>query len=206
MWSELNLFQKAFVVTLGLVIATEVVVAAPVFFAAAAEIALVGAAVTAVANAGIKAVKRQHEKEEYPKYEYQAPDGSKITVDPERQQVTRRLSKEFARAADFRKGHIGDLVTKTYGGNRVSRALKSAFDHTLNIKFNKYARVNTKTMQEVQEFDDGANEIFVMEKYLKHAQEQHERFKAAKAAQEPEGMAGAAPAAPSSKSKNAPGV
>lgn len=206
---NLSLFQKAFIGFLGLTLVTEAFLLAPVFFGAITNVLLVGAAVTAVANVAIKAVKKQHEKEEYPKYEYQAPDGSKIIVDPQRQQVTRRLSKDFARAADFRKGNIADLVTKTYSGNAITRTIKSALDRTLNVKFNKYARVNSKTMQEAREFDPGAVEVFVMEKYLKHAQEQYQKDKLAKAEREreAEGMVGAAPAAQQSrKNKNAPGV
>lgn len=213
--NNLGTFQKLFMYGLGGFLAFQVVSAAPIFFAGLANIMIAGAATAAVLNGGYQLAKHLIEKDKYPKYEYQAPDGTRITVDPERQQVTRRLSKDFARAADFRKGQIADLVTKQYTGNRVTRTVKSALDHTLNFAFNKYASVNAKTMLEVQEYDQGATEVFVMEKYLRHAQEQHQKDKAAKAEQDAAKAAQQAaqaqdkPAAPQQqarKNKNAPGV
>ena len=212
---QLSRTQRLFVYGLAGFLAFQVIAAAPIFFAGLANIMVAGAATAAVLNGGYQLAKHLTEKDKYPKYEYQAPDGSRITVDPEREQVTRRLSKDFARAADFRKGQIADLVTKKYSGGLLTRTVKNAFDHTLNFAFNKYARVNAKTMQETEDNDQGATELFVMEKYLRHAQEQHQKDKAAKAEQaagtktenkasEPEGIVGAAPATQQPrKNKNA---
>lgn len=123
---------------------------------------------------------RYFENEKYPEYKYKAADGSQIIVDPARQRVTRRLSKDFARAADFRNGTVSDVVTKDYSNNPIVGTVQKVFDYTLNFTFNKYASVNTKTMRETREFDQGATEVFIMEKYLKHAQEQYQKDLAAK--------------------------
>jgi|GEM_PF-2269583 hypothetical protein len=122
---------------------------------------------------------RMLDKNNYPEYQYKAADGSKFTVDPVRQRVTRRLSRNFARAADFRSGLISDVVTKQYQGNPLRRIAERFYDHSLNFAFNKHLRVNTKSFEEAREYDEGATEIFVMEKYLKHAQEQYQKDQAA---------------------------
>lgn len=143
------------------------------------------AAATVVTGAAIKGgmylAGRMLEKNNYPEYQYKAADGSQFTVDPVRQRVTRRLSKDFARAADFRSGYISDVVKKDYYGNFLWRTAQKIYDHSLNFTFNKHSRVNTKSLEEAREYDEGATEVFIMEKYLKHAQEQYQKDLAAKA-------------------------
>jgi len=163
-------------------------------------------AVAVVANAIQKHNRKVQEERDFPKYHYTAPDGSQITVDPERQQVTRRLSKDFARAADFRHKTVSDVVTKGYFGNPITRRVRKLYDRTLRANFNKHANVNTRTFKQAREYDEGATEVFIMEKYLQHAQAQYQKDKAVTEARKTDGMSGAAPAKQARKNKNAPGI
>lgn len=150
-------------------------IALPGIVKAAATVLLTGAAIKGTLNLIGNAL----EKSTYPEYHYAATDGSQFTVDPVRQRVTRRLSKDFARAADFRNGTVVDVVNKRYSNKFLLRIAEKVYDHTLNFKFNKHARINIKTFTEAQVHQEGAAELFVMEKYLKHAQEQYQKDQAA---------------------------
>lgn len=124
-------------------------------------------------NAAIKITNRALEKKEHPQYKYQVQDGSTITVEPTRQRVTRRLSNDFARVADFKQQTVSDLVKHDDNIYSVYSIPKKAWDIALSAQFNRHSLVNTKTMEKAREYDQGATEVFVMEKYLKHAQEQY---------------------------------
>jgi len=155
----------------------------PIGLTAMGLVKLAGAAVVtgAAIKGGLHLAGRMLEKNNYPEYQYKAADGSQFTVDPVRQRVTRRLSKDFARAADFRNGYISDVVKKEYYGNFLWRTAQKVYDHSLNFAFNKHSRVNTKSLEEAREYDEGATEVFIMEKYLQHAQAQYRQDLAAKA-------------------------
>lgn len=139
-----------------------------------------GAATYLSVNAAIKITNRALEKKEHPQYKYEVQDGSTIIVEPTRQRVTRRLSKEFARVADFKHQTVSDLVKHDDTIDSIFSIPKKALDIALSAQFNRHALVNTKTMEKAREYDQGATEVFVMEKYLKHAQEQYAQDQAAK--------------------------
>jgi len=157
-------------VTLGIIVGFAV--AGPAFPLIAAGTIATGAAALGV-NAAIRKSAIKREEKEHPTYNYQAPDGSIISVQPSRQQVTRRLSESFARAADFDKKVIGDLIQVRRHTNPAMETVHKIARKMLTMQFNRHGKANIKTFEQNREYDEGAIELFVMEKYLQHATAQY---------------------------------